>query len=596
MPRLKIRLLGAAHLDFDGQRLPPPQRSDTLRVLACLLLAPEGPQARAELAARLWPEADPKRGRANLRHGLHQLRGWLPQAPGARDWFLSDRDRLGWNPESDAWCDARVLQQAGRQSQLPRQTGLAELRDLLALYKGPVLPGFGDPWTLSARAELAACQLQVLDALAAGLEAVGDRRAAIEQARALLAIEPCHEPSHRRLMRIHRHRDDPAAALAQAQACRRALRDQLGVAPSPETQAIIDGLTEARRAAANRPPPARLQERAPDYGSRIDALGRREAFLEALSETRLLTVWGPGGVGKTRLLREALRGALTPGPARHVALSRARDVAGLLGGLADGLGAGPGLLTPAALADHIGRGELILVLDDCEQLTESLAELTEALLVRCPGLRLVLGSRERLRVRGERVLTLPRLSLEGDAALPGGEAGRLLLGGLSPGQRDDLGVREALAAIAQALDGLPRALCQAALALRRLAPAVLAGHLTRSPAELDALARLSGERFEGLASSFDHDLCRLSEGSRRVLGRLASAEAPPDLPTLIHVEAQRASEAARPAEAALPPAGIVGHLADLRDRALLEVERDARGQTRYRLLNSTRDLALRRLG
>ncbi|MCB9175775.1 MAG: hypothetical protein H6648_01345 [Caldilineae bacterium] len=594
MPSLTIRLLGAVRLDVDGQRLPPPQRSDTLRVLACLLLAPDGLQARDELAARLWPEADPKRARANLRHGLHQLRGWLPQASDGQDWCLADRDRLAWNPEADAWCDARALQRVARRQPQPRQTRLAELRDLLALYTGPLLPGLEDAWTSSARAELAACQIRLLDALAEALEAAGDRRAAIEQARALLAIEPCHEPSHRRIMRIHDRRGDPAAALAQAQACRRALREQLGAAPSPETQALIDGLSEPRRMAAD-PPPARLQERAPDYG-RIDALGRREAFLEALAETRLLTVWGPGGVGKTRLLREALRGVATAGPVRHVALAEARDVVGLYAALADGLGAGPGLPTPAALADRIGRGDLILVLDDCEQLSESLAELSEALLVRCPGLRLVLGSRERLRVRGERVLPLPRLSLEGDAALPGGEAGRLLLAALPPGRHDDLGLREALADIARALDGLPRALSQAALALRRQAPALLAGRLAESTAELDALARLTGERFESLASAFDHDLRRLSAGSRNVLGRLAEDLSPLDLPALLRVEARRPSGGSRAAGAALSPADIVEHLADLRDRALLEVELDARGQTRYRLLNTTRDLVRRRLG
>jgi len=597
MTHLHIRLLGTRHIDFGGQDLGLPQRSDTLRLLACLLLTSEEPWSRAELSQRLWPQAEPARARANLRHGLHQLKRWLPPRSPENAWLVLDRKQVGWNPEAHSWSDVQALQAAARPSNRPRQSRLAELRDALALCNGPLLPGLEDAWTLASRADLARCQRRAMEQLGAGLEQIGDILAATEQGRALLTLDPSHEPSHRRLMRLHAARGDRAAVLSQSQDCRDALRRHLGTVPDSETEALLAQLLgEAGLGAEKKAPPkrqtggrSRLQEPGRRYASRIDDLDRAAALDEAMGETRLLTVWGPGGVGKSCLAGHLMRNAGASRPVIHIALDGASDATALLERIAAAVDARPGARTHAAIAAALGRTDQTLLLDDCEQVIDPLAELSESLLGRCSGLRLVITSRERLRIRGELALSVPRLTLEGEARAPAGEAGVLLARCLDLDMPWQAGMSDTLLAIGQALDGLPRAILQAALALQGRAPALLARELLADPCRIDTLALLEGERFTGLATSFEHDLRRLATGPRRVLARLASADAALSLPALMQPE-----PSADPSIPIPSPAALIEDLAELRARALVEIDTGDDGTTRYRLLNSTRHLARQR--
>ncbi len=595
MKGLSIRLLGTRRVEHDGRPFDLPARHDTLRLLACLLMRSDRALSRAEISAMLWPESDASKALYQLRQSLHRLRRWLPDS-GDAEWIEIDGDRIAWNASTESWSDIQTLQRAAGDSQIPRQQRLVELRDAVALCNGPLLPGLEDPWTLEARDELMRCQRRVLARLGGALEDMGDHMAAAEQSRALLSLDPTNEPAHRRLMRLHAARADRAALLAQARACEQALRRHLDGQPSLETRALLDQLLakmDQRTGAIGKPGPpvgggSRLQEPEQDYASRVDHLDRAAACREALGETRLLTIWGPGGIGKSRLARDCLLGARERSAVTVVDLDGATDALPVLGRIAQATGTD--LPLPGAIAQQIGRDEQVLLLDDCEQVSAILAEVAERLLGLCRGLRLVVTSRERLRVPGELAWSLPRLSLEGSSDAASGEAGMLLTRGLGLDEVWPADQAEALARIATSLDGLPRPLLQAGQALRKLAPLILAAELETELGRLDELASLDRERFGDLASSFDHDLQRLDVGPRKLLARLAAADQPMGLQALV-LPAPGADSAGPP----ISPAELIAQLGELRDRSLIEVETGGDGNTAYRLLNGTRQLARARL-
>jgi len=227
-------------------------------------------------------------------------------------------------------------------------------------------------------------------------------------------------------------------------------------------------------------PPGRLR------GELTEFVGRRAELAlvrQALGSARLVTLTGPGGIGKTRLAVQAASG-----------LQRAfRDGVWLaeLGGLRD-----PGLLVPevarslglsdrsvrwvvAALADYLQARQVLLVLDQCEHLADACAVMADALLRACPGLRIMATSRHVLGVAGEVTIAVPPMTVPAGcqpaapAELLGYEAVRLFTAraaAVLPGFTLDAGNGATVAGICRALDGIPLAVELAAVRLRSLSP------------------------------------------------------------------------------------------------------------------------------
>ena len=220
-------------------------------------------------------------------------------------------------------------------------------------------------------------------------------------------------------------------------------------------------------------------------GELTEFVGRRAELArvrDALEGARLVTLTGPGGIGKTRL---ALRVAAGAGRAFRDGVRLAE-----LGGLRD-----PGLLVAevarslglsdqsarwavASLADHLQNRQVLLVLDGCEHLADACAVMADALLRGCPGLRIIATSRHVLGVAGEVTIAVPPMTVpaEGAAApeeLLGYEAVRLFAGrgaAVLPGFTVDAGNGAAVARVCRALDGIPLAIELAAVRLRSLSP------------------------------------------------------------------------------------------------------------------------------
>ncbi|MFD4503866.1 ATP-binding protein [Streptomyces sp. NPDC058457] len=336
----------------------------------------------------------------------------------------------------------------------------ARLREALALWRGPALPDLPDAQAEAGRLEelrLAAVQ----DRIEADLS-LGGGSELVPELRALLAARPLSERLYGQLMRALHAGGRPAEALTVYEEARRTLADQLGADPSPELSALH--LELLRGAAPERP---RLPVQLTRFVGREPELARIAADL---AESRLLTLTGPGGAGKTRLAIEA---AQQRPAACFVELAPLTDGSRIPYAVLAALGVREGLRSPAAdttdrLLAALEERELLLVLDNCEHLVEEAARVCALLLAACPGVRVLATSRESLGITGEILVPVP--------PLPPEPAMRLFLD-RARAVRPGFAGHARVAGICTALDGLPLAIELATARLRTLTPDELADRL-----------------------------------------------------------------------------------------------------------------------
>ncbi|MFF6776918.1 BTAD domain-containing putative transcriptional regulator, partial [Streptomyces sp. NPDC012637] len=496
-----------------------------LRALLTALAAAGGGTVRADaLIAQVWADdTDEDRVAA-----LQALVGRLRRALG-RDAVASAPGgyRLAAAPEDvDVFRFEHLADEAVRELDAGRPGSAAALLDhALGLWHGPALadlPGHEtDPLAVRAGARRTRARR---DRLAADV-ALGRAQEALAPLAALTAEHPLDEPLHVLRLRALRAAGRPAEALEAYETVRRALADRLGTEPGPELKALYAELLEGRAVepvvAARRPVSAPL----------TSFLGRDTELRDLEKEltgggARLVTLTGPGGVGKTRLALEAVSARAeevrvaelasvreeSDVPAAVLTALEARETAVWSGSaLPDAGGRDP--LT--VLVEHCARRRMLLVLDNCEHVVGAAAGLTAALLARCPDVTVLATSREPLGVPGEVLRPVGPLA---DAAAVRllGERGAAVRPGFDVA-RDP----EAAAEIVRRLDGLPLAIELAAARLRVLTARQIADRLDDRFRLLTSGARTVLPRQQTLRAVVDWSWDLLNEGERAVLRRLA---------------------------------------------------------------------------
>ena len=349
---------------------------------------------------------------------------------------------------------------------------------------------------------------------------------------------------------------------------------------------------------------------------RLSTLIGREGELgdigRSLAGCRLLTLTGPGGVGKTRLAIAAATSASTAGQFQAgvfwVELAPVDDPAMVPRIVAARLGVpdASGQDAAHAIAAHIASHPVLLVLDNCEHLVAEAAGLTEFLLAACPVLTVLATSREPLGVEGELNWAVPPLSLPAPVLAPSASAPSVLAAVSASAGSDAVRLFEqrarlvrpsfrlsdenaaAVARICGRLDGLPLAIELAAARMRTLSPAQLAQRLDDIFAVLAGGARSAPARHRTLRATLDWSHRMLAADERAVLRRLAEFAGGFTLDAAEQVAAGDGISAG----------AMLELLTRLADKSLLQVDHDAGhdGQaSRYRLLATIRDYAAERL-
>ena len=319
MALLRVRLFGGMELAWDERPLPSPPGAAARSLLAYLLTYRDRPHTRDLLAGTFWPQLPDARARRRLSQALWQVGCFWQQGLGRGGLALpipllrAEGATVQIDPRLPLWLDSEEF---ARQHARCTTGGDPEAgMGAVALYRGEFLAGHYDDWAAPERERLREMLLEVLAWLLERYKGAGDYDRALTYARRLAAEDPWHEGAHREVMRLYHLAGRHAEALAQYQACRRVLAEELGSVPAPETAALAAEIA-ARTGlpapsllpATARSAPVPLLER-PDQ---MPLVGRQAELAELVRQVEMaaagsggLTIlYGEAGVGKSRLLRE----------------------------------------------------------------------------------------------------------------------------------------------------------------------------------------------------------------------------------------------------------------------------------------------------
>ncbi|MFD3556574.1 BTAD domain-containing putative transcriptional regulator [Streptomyces goshikiensis] len=606
---VRVELLGPVQVyadDVPGAGATPVEvGGPRLRMLLARLALGGGRTVTADtLVDGLWGEAPPADAANALQALVSRLRRSLRGAAAVES--ASGGYRLSVRPEDVDVHRFEDLAARGRRELAAGRPGEAAplLGTALGLWRGEALGDVLDaPFARPAATRLDALRTAAAEDRFDAELRLGRYGEVLSDLEAAGAARPLSERVAGLRMRALAAAGRQSEALAVYEAIRERLGDELGVDPSAELRevhlALLRGKLEtpAERAQAT---PSPLPARLTSFVGRDTELG---GLARQLDRGRLVTIVGPGGAGKTRLSYEAAtrdrahaRGRVWFVPLAGVSApdQLADAVLGALsstdGGLYDA-GQGQRATPVERMAGLFGSGDALLLLDNCEHLVEAAAELAAELLDQLPELRILATSREALAITGESLCHLGPLDVPTGSPEPAeaaqSPAVRLFVDravGVRPDFTLDDRTLDAVVEVCRRLDGMPLALELAAAKLRSMS--------------VEQIARRLDDRFRLLASGSRTALPRqrtllalvewswdLLDEPERILARRLSVF--PGGATVSALEAVCADPSL--------PAGDIPYVLDaLVEKSLVTVEAGA-GGPRYRMLETVRAYAARRL-
>src|SRR5579871_4633841 len=447
----RIQMLGRFAVWQGSREITRFRTQKTASLLAYLALYPDRSHSRQTLIELFWPENTPDAARANLSVALSALRRQLePPGVAAGSVLIADLQQVRLNPlafTSDVQDFENLLQEA--HTAADPQKRLDCLKSAIDLYQGDLLPGHYEEWALGQRDRLPEAYRQALSQVIQALAQARQLEAALVYARRLVQADPLREESYRQLMQLYKALGRAGEALACYEELERLLRQQLQATPSSATRALADQLRQMAEPARKRE--ARAADKASEESTAsLTPGGQRAAFKvplqftrfygreEALSDliqllsrpqqsceqaeplpavpgSRLMTLTGPGGTGKTRLsielagkMKEVFAGGIW-----FVSLAEVSDPLLIGEALRDALEL-PRKTQPAALEQVLAylnslEAPCLLILDNFEQITAGGASVVWTLLQRVALLHCLVTSRQTLSLPGEREIPLSPL-------------------------------------------------------------------------------------------------------------------------------------------------------------------------------------------
>ena len=536
-----------------------------------------GARVRADvLLEDLWSEGAE---RNTLQSKVSQLRRALGDSD--RDLVAGIGDAYTLLLDPDSVDAVRVVELAAEVSTArvsgDAATVLGKGAQALALFRGEVLVDLG-AWAAPHRARLEEVRLGLLEDvmsarvdLGSGGELVGELEAMVEQ-------HPLRERLWSSLITALYRAGRQAEALAAYARVRRLLVDELGIEPG---KALRELERQVLRQSLEMPGAGTTVSVPGNIPAGSEALVGREGDLEAvtalLERDRLVTIAGSAGVGKTRMSLEVARGLQPTGGVWLVRLESVEASAALADVVAETLHVTGGA---AALPERLGGADTVLLLDNCEHVIEGVSALVRSMLDGAPRLRILATSQVPLGVEDERIHQLEPLSSEHSV--------ELFLRRAQAMRRTfvvDAETKASVHEVCRSLDGLPLAIELAAARVRSLSVPDIARRLDDRFALLQDPSSHRPERRRTLSGAIGWSYDLLFPDDQRGLWALSCFAGSASLDAVEHVLGVLG----------VPQGAVVDTITRLVDRSLVSADVTEHGHVRYRLLDSIREYAARRL-
>jgi predicted ATPase/DNA-binding SARP family transcriptional activator len=599
---VEVRLLGEVAFEAGGDTVTV--RGAKQRILLTMLALQPGKVVSADrLAAAVWGDGGPTNPANALHAQISALRRMLPEGvlvtKGGGYVLAVDPEAVDVRRFERLVTEGRRLLASGQ-----ARAAAVQLREALGVWRGPVLGGLTyDEFIQPEIARLDELRLAALEGRIDADLAVGDHAGVVGELEALTGQHPLRERFWvQRMVALYRcgRQADSLRAYSKA---RRRLVDELGLEPGQElrrAEALVLAQDPSLDAPTRRPATSMSAPAPPptagNLRARLTRFVGRDADIEdvaaALRASRLVTLVGPGGAGKTRLAVETadrLAGEVADG-VWLVELAGVGDAAGVGPAVAVALGVSDDVLLQPTDAPHAttveqitrfltGRAPLV-ILDNCEHVVVEAADVCERLLRQVPGLRIVATSREPLGVPGEILRVVAPLALDAAVELFADRARAV-----SARFQLDTDSEAAVADICRRLDGLPLAVELAAARLRALSIRDLTDRLGDRFRLLTGGARTALPRQQTLRAVVDWSYDLLFDDERRLFCRMS-----------VFANGCRLDAAEFVCgDEQLPAADVLDVLARLVDKSLVLLDTDDDGQSRYRQLQTLSQYGLEKL-
>ena len=592
---MEVKLLGKFEVSHDGKPIAITSRPQQSLFVYLILNAGDS-YRREKLAGMLWPDSLEETARDNLRHALWRVRKALESASSIR--FLHADDlSIGFEKSSDYWLDTAELEK------LSENSSGDELMAALSEYQGELLPGFYDEWVVLEREHLQSIFEHHMARLMSLLQTEKRWLDILDWGERWIRLGQKPEPAYRALMSAHAAKGEMSKVAATYERCVKSLRE-FGMEPSEQTKELYENLKSGKEtpetvSIVTKPVTKEVSSNIPvPLTSFIGRQKELKEIAKLLSSSRLLTLTGPGGVGKTRL---AIQTA-------HDSIKKFKDGVFWVGlvGLSDAN------LIPQEIAqsinvrevsneplmntlkDYLKLKDLLLILDNCEHLIEASAQYAEQLLAGCAKLKILATSRERLGLFNETTWPVPSLPLPEIQRTPspkelGEYASVALFAERAHAINSDflLTAQNAtsIAQICQRLDGIPLAIELAAARIKVLSVDEIASHLTDRFSLLTSGSRTALPRQQTLRATIDWSYDLLTEPERILFRRLAVFAGSFTLEGIEEVCSQEMNRR-----------DLLDLLGRLVDKSLVLVDvASSKTETRYRLLETIREYARQKM-
>jgi predicted ATPase/DNA-binding SARP family transcriptional activator len=563
MAHLSLSLLGPFQAQLDDRPITEFESARARALLAYLAVEKTQPQRRNALVELLWPEQPSGSGSANLRHTLASLRKAIDDQHTIPPILLVTSETLQFNPASDAFVDLHRFHFLLAHDPTP-----AALQEAVLLYHGRVMEGFnldGSPdfelWLTVLRERVDSQIGQALARLVRVAVQQADFAQALHWSERQLALDSLNEDVQMQHVWLLAHSGQRSAALRQYELIRRLLQKELDVEPQEAMQTLVAriranshdlGVVYGQDGKPLTPPSAPVTQSAPSPPLHLPTpptpfIGRARELAQVAQRLadpacRLLTIVGPGGMGKTRLaiqVASEVQEHFADGIffVELAAVGNAEQIPSVI--LAT-LSAPPtGVLDPKRhLLETLRQRRMLLVLDNFEHLLEG-ADLLVELAQAAPLVKVLATSRARLNLREEWLLPLEGLDLppgaDGQAVsahtpplvtadLENYDASRLFLlcaRRLQPAFQPSPGDVAAILQICRLLDGLPLGIELAATWVRSAPLRQIANEIEHGLSFLTTSLRDIPTRHRSMSAVFDHSWRLLGTRERTILRQLS---------------------------------------------------------------------------